>query len=334
MRSLLPVQAPFIHALKHRDWYDEVPRKNVQVTYGPVRQTAGYFLWRFPGKERRDKTMAKKVSLLDLQQKKADGKPITMLTAYDYPGATLVDEAGVDIILVGDSLAMTVLGYPNTVAITVDEMLHHCKAVARGARNALLVGDMPFMSYQISRTEAIRNAGRYLKEAQMDAVKLEGGGDVVETIRAIVQAGIPVMGHLGLTPQTATMLGGYKIQAKTAETAQSLLEDALALQDAGCFAIVIEAIPAAVGEFVSAQLKIPTIGIGAGQKCDGQVLVFHDVLGIFDKFTPKFVKQYANLRQPIVDAFKAYVRDVETGAFPEDSHSFSMSDEEREKLKA
>ena len=277
--------------------------------------------------------MAQKVSLLDLQQKKADGKPITMLTAYDYPGATLVDEAGIDIILVGDSLAMTVLGYPNTVAITVDEMLHHCKAVARGAQHALLVGDMPFMSYQINRTEAIRNAGRFLKEAQMDAVKLEGGGDVVETIRSIVKAGIPVMGHLGLTPQTATMLGGYKIQAKTAETAQSLLDDALALQDAGCFAIVIEAIPAAVGAFVSAKLKIPTIGIGAGQKCDGQVLVFHDVLGIFDKFTPKFVKQYANLRQPIVDAFKAYVNDVESGTFPADEHSFKIEADELQKLK-
>jgi len=262
------------------------------------------------------------------------GKPITMLTAYDYPGATLVDEAGIDIILVGDSLAMTVLGYPDTVAITVDEMLHHCKAVARGAQHALLVGDMPFMSYQINRTEAIRNAGRFLKEAQMDAVKLEGGGDVVETIRSIVKAGIPVMGHLGLTPQTATMLGGYKIQAKTAQTAQSLLDDALALQDAGCFAIVIEAIPADVGAFVSARLKIPTIGIGAGQRCDGQVLVFHDVLGIFDKFTPKFVKQYANLRQPIVEAFKAYANDVESGAFPANEHSFAIEADELQKLKA
>jgi len=281
-----------------------------------------------------DDTMAQKISLLDLQQKKSDGKPITMLTAYDYPGATLVDEAGIDIILVGDSLAMTVLGYPDTVAITVDEMLHHCKAVARGAQHALLVGDMPFMSYQINRTEAIRNAGRFLKEAQMDAVKLEGGGDVVETIRSIVKAGIPVMGHLGLTPQTATMLGGYKIQAKTAQTAQSLLDDALALQDAGCFAIVIEAIPADVGAFVSARLKIPTIGIGAGQKCDGQVLVFHDVLGIFDKFTPKFVKQYANLRQPIVEAFKAYANDVESGAFPANEHSFAIEADELQKLKA
>jgi 3-methyl-2-oxobutanoate hydroxymethyltransferase len=277
--------------------------------------------------------MPQKVSLLDLKKKKADRQPITMLTAYDYPGATLVDEAGVDIILVGDSLAMTVLGYPDTVAITVDEMLHHCKAVARGSQRALLVGDMPFMSYQINRSEAVRNAGRFLKEAQMDAVKLEGGGDVVETIRAIVSAGIPVMGHLGLTPQTATMLGGYKIQAKTAETAQTLLNDALALQDAGCFSIVIEAIPAAVGEFVSAKLDIPTIGIGAGQKCDGQVLVFHDVLGIFDKFTPKFVKQYANLRQPIVDAIKAYVKDVGSGDFPAQAHSFAIEEDELQKLK-
>ncbi len=272
--------------------------------------------------------MAKKVSILDFQKKKANKQPLTMLTAYDYPGATLVDEAGIDIILVGDSLAMTVLGYPNTVSITVDEMLHHCKAVARGAKRAFLVGDMPFMSYQVDLTESIRNAGRFLKEGNMDAVKVEGGREVVEAVQAIVQAGIPVMGHVGLTPQTATKLGGFKVQAKTATAAQQLLEDALALQEAGCFALVLEAIPTSVGQMVSQKLSIPTIGIGAGPGCDGQVLVFHDVLGLFDRFVPKFVKQYALLRQPILDAFQAYKTEVEAGTFPTEAHSYTIDEEE------
>lgn len=272
--------------------------------------------------------MADKVSILDLQQKKQASRPITMLTAYDYPGAKLVDEAGVDIILVGDSLAMTVLGHPNTVAVTMDEMLHHCRAVARGTQRAFLVGDMPFMSYQIDRVEAIRNASRFLKEAGMAAVKLEGGQEVVETVRAIVQAGIPVMGHVGLTPQTATKLGGLKVQAKTAAAARRLKEDALALQEAGCFALVLEAVPAPVAQAVSRELAIPTIGIGAGPGCDGQVLVFHDVLGLFDEFVPKFVKQYANLRQPMLDAFKAYIAEVEAGAFPTPAHSFKINEDE------
>jgi 3-methyl-2-oxobutanoate hydroxymethyltransferase len=272
--------------------------------------------------------MSQKVSILDLQQKKSAGQRITMLTAYDYPGAKLVDEAGVDLILVGDSLAMTVLGYPNTVSVTMDEMLHHCKAVARGATRAFLIGDMPFMSYQIDVREAVRNAGRFLKEANMDAVKLEGGREVVETVQAITQAGIPVMGHLGLTPQTATKLGGYKVQAKTAVAAQRLLEDALALQEAGCFAIVLEAVPAPIGETVTRKLQIPTIGIGAGSGCDGQVLVFHDVLGLFDSFVPKFVKQYASLRQPIIEAFQSYISEVQTGVFPAKAHSYTMTEEE------
>ncbi|RME99687.1 MAG: 3-methyl-2-oxobutanoate hydroxymethyltransferase [Chloroflexi bacterium] len=272
--------------------------------------------------------MSNKVSILDLQKKKRKGQRISMLTAYDFPGAKLVDEAGVDIILVGDSLAMTVLGHPNTVSVTVDEMLHHCRAVSRGAERAFLVGDMPFMSYQIDRTEAVRNAGRFLKEAGMDAVKLEGGTEVLETVRAIVRAGIPVMGHLGLTPQTATMLGGYKVQAKTAESAHRLREDALALQDAGVFSIVLEAVPASVAQAVSRELTVPTIGIGAGPGCDGQVLVFHDVLGLFDKFIPKFVKQYAHLRQPMLDAFKAYIADVEAGTFPAEEHSFTIKEDE------
>ena len=271
-----------------------------------------------------------KVSILALQQKKKEGRPLTMLTAYDYPGALLVDEAGVDMILVGDSLAMTVLGYPNTVAITVDEMLHHCRAVARGAKRALLIGDMPFMSYQVERVEAIRNAGRFLKEANMDAIKLEGGHEVVDTVRAIVEAGIPVMGHIGLTPQTATKLGGYKVQGKTAATAQRLLEDALALEAAGCFALVLEAVPAQVGQTISQKLTIPTIGIGAGPGCDGQVLVFHDVLGLFDRFTPKFVKRYADLRGPMLAAFQAFREEVEAGVFPTAEHSFTIDEAELE----
>lgn len=269
-----------------------------------------------------------KVSILDLQQKKVEGRPITMLTAYDYSGASLVDEAGLDLILVGDSLAMTVLGHPNTVSVTVEEMLHHCKAVARGAKRAFLIGDMPFMSYQVERGEAIRNAGRFLKEGGMDAVKLEGGREVADTIRAIVAASIPVMGHLGLTPQSATKLGGFKVQGKTAAAAQRLLEDALLLQEAGCFAIVLEAIPAPVGKTVSQKLAIPTIGIGAGPDCDGQVLVFHDILGLFDRFTPKFAKRYADLREPILTALRTYRQEVEAGDFPTPAHSFSIDETE------
>ncbi len=272
--------------------------------------------------------MSNKISILDIQKKKKAGQAITMLTAYDYPGAVLVDEAGVDLILVGDSLAMTVLGHPDTVSVTVDEMLHHCKAVARGAQQALLIGDMPFMSYQIERAETIRNAGRFIKESHMDAVKLEGGREVIEAVQAIVQAGIPVMGHLGLTPQTATKLGGFKVQAKTAEAAKRLLEDALALQEAGCFSLVLEAVPSSVAEAISQELTIPTIGIGAGLGCDGQVLVFHDVLGLFDRFVPKFVKQYANLRQPMLEAFKAYLAEVEARSFPTEAHSFKINEEE------
>jgi 3-methyl-2-oxobutanoate hydroxymethyltransferase len=272
--------------------------------------------------------MSQKVSILDLQRKKAEKQPITMLTAYDYPGATLVDEAGIDMILVGDSLAMTVLGHPNTVSVTMDEMLHHCKAVARGAKRAFLIGDMPFMSYQTGSIEAIRNAGRFLKEAGMDAVKLEGGREVLEVTQAITQAGIPVMGHVGLTPQTATKLGGFKVQAKTAAAAERLLEDALLLQEAGCFALVLEAVPASVAEAVTNKVNIPTIGIGAGPGCDGQVLVFHDVLGLFDRFIPKFVKQYTNLRQPIIEALQAYKAEVEARTFPTAAHSYTISEEE------
>ena len=268
--------------------------------------------------------MPRKVSLHDLQRKRDKGQPITMLTAYDYPAAKLVDEAGVDAILVGDTLAMTVLGHRDTVSVTVDDMLHHCKAVARGASRALLVGDMPFMSYQVSRREAVRNAGRYMKEAHMDAVKLEGGVEVAETVRSIVSAGVPVMGHVGLTPQTATQLGGYKVQATTAAAALKLRDDALALQEAGCFAVVLEAVPSAVAQAVTEKLSVPTIGIGAGAGCAGQVLVFHDVLGLFDGFVPKFVKQFAQLREPMLQALQAFRCEVEAGTFPGEAHGYSL----------
>ena len=276
--------------------------------------------------------MPRKVSLHDLQRKRDKGQPITMLTAYDYPAAKLVDEAGVDAILVGDTLAMTVLGHRDTVSVTVDDMLHHCKAVARGASRALLVGDMPFMSYQVSRREAVRNAGRYMKEAHVDAVKLEGGSEMAATVRAIVSAGVPVMGHVGLTPQTATKLGGYKVQATSAEAALKLRDDALALQEAGCFAVVLEAVPAAVAQAVTEKLTIPTIGIGAGAGCAGQVLVFHDVLGLFDGFVPKFVKQFAQLREPMLQALKSFRREVEAGAFPGEAHSYGMDKAELQRF--
>jgi len=270
----------------------------------------------------------KKVNILELQKKKDIRVPITMLTAYDYPSASLVNAADIDMILVGDSLGMVVLGYDNTVSVTMDEMLHHCKAVARGARNAFLVGDMPFMSYQADTTEAVRNAGRFLKEAGMDSVKLEGGQEMVPTIKAIVDAGIPVLGHIGLTPQSQSKLGGYRVQGKTAVAARRLLEDALALENAGCFGVVLEAIPAIVAEAISHRLHIPTIGIGAGNACDGQVLVFHDVLGLYDQMLPRFVKQYAVLRQPIVEAFALFRQEVLSKQFPAEEHTYPMNTDE------
>ncbi len=273
-------------------------------------------------------TARKKVTTLTLRQKKERGEPISMLTAYDYPSALAVDQAGVDVILVGDSLAMVVLGYENTLSVTMDDMLHHSRAVARGAKFALLVGDMPFMSYQISVEEAVRNAGRFLQQGGMDAIKLEGGAERVPAIRAIVSAGIPVMGHLGLTPQSVNQLGGFKPQAKNAAAARKLLEDALALEEAGCFAIVLESVPARLAEYVSKHLSIPTIGIGAGAGCDGQVLVTHDMLGLFDRFTPKFVKKYANLHTDMQRAIGAYIDDVETRRFPAQEHTVSMPDAE------
>ena len=247
-----------------------------------------------------------------------------MVTAYDYSSATLADAAEMDMILVGDSLAMTMMGLDSTVSVTMEVMLHHCLAASRGANYALLVGDMPFGSYEASTEQAIRNAGRFLKEVGMDVVKLEGGVVMADKAAAIVRAGIPVMGHIGLTPQTVSQLGGFRVQGKTAESAHQLLQDALALQDAGCFAIVLEAIPAPVAQAITERLTIPTIGIGAGQHCDGQVLVYHDLLGLFDKFMPKFVKHYANLQQPILEALQSYRDEVQDGRFPADEHTYSM----------
>ena len=273
-------------------------------------------------------TSRKKVTTQTFRQKKERGEPITMLTAYDYPTAMAVDKAGIDSILVGDSLAMVVLGYENTLPVTMEEMLHHARAVARGAKSALLVGDMPFMSYQVSVEEAVRNAGRFLQQGGMDAIKLEGGRERADAIRAITGAGIPVMGHIGLTPQSVHQLGGFRAQGKTASAAKRLLEDAQALEEAGAFSLVLESVPARLAEVISKHISIPTIGIGAGTGCDGQVLVTHDLLGLFDRFTPKFVKKYTNLHETMHKAFTDYIDDVESKRFPAQEHTVEMSDEE------
>lgn len=275
----------------------------------------------------------KKVTTSTYRSKKKQGEIITMLTAYDYATALAVDQAGIDSILVGDSLGMVVLGYETTLPVTMDEMIHHCKAVARGAKYALLVGDMPFMSYQASVEDAVQNAGRFLKEAGMDAVKLEGGRERRSAVEAMVAAGIPVMGHIGLTPQSIHQLGGFRAQGKSAEAAQRLLEDALILQEAGCFSIVLETIPAQLGRLMSEKLEIPTIGIGAGVGCDGQVLVIHDLVGLFDRFTPRFVKVYAHLHQEMAKAIEAYKTEVEGRTFPTEEHSFNMAEEDFQALK-
>jgi len=272
----------------------------------------------------------KKVTTLTLRQKKERGEPITMLTAYDYPTALSMDQAGVDAILVGDSLGMVVLGYANTLPVTMEEMLHHSRAVARGAKNSLLIGDMPFMSYQADMNDAVRNAGRFLQQAGMDAVKLEGGRERADAVRAIVSAGIPVMGHLGLTPQSVNQLGGFRTQGKTAPAAKKLLEDALLLEEAGCFSLVLESVPARLAEHISRKISIPTIGIGAGVGCDGQVLVTHDLLGLFDRFTPKFVKKYADFHGEMKRAFGEYLAEVQARQFPAAEHSVEMANEEWE----
>lgn len=276
----------------------------------------------------------KKVTTHTLRLKKARRQVITMLTAYDYPTALSIDQAGIDSILVGDSLGMVVLGYANTLPVTMEDMLHHCKAVARGARFALLIGDMPFLSYQVSTSEAVRNAGRFLQEAGMDAVKLEGGEERLEVIRAIVSTGIPVMGHLGLTPQSVNQFGGFRPQGQDSQAARRILEDALKLEQAGCFGLVLESVPAQLSKVISEKLEIPTIGIGAGRYCDGQVLVTHDLLGLFDRFTPRFAKRYAQFHNEMKRAFAEYKNEVEAGDFPSQEHSYEISEEEWNKFQA
>ncbi|MDP3792022.1 MAG: 3-methyl-2-oxobutanoate hydroxymethyltransferase [Candidatus Omnitrophota bacterium] len=275
----------------------------------------------------------KKVTIIDLQNKKHEGKKITMLTAYDYPMARIIDDAGIDSILVGDSLGMVVLGYESTVPVTMDEMIHHAKAVRRGTKYAFLIGDMPFMSYQISNEEAVRNAGRFMKEAGCDAVKLEGGNDALDVTMAIVSAGIPVLGHLGLTPQTASKLGGFKVQGKDADGAYKILEQAIKLERAGCFGVVLECIPDKVAKLITSKVSIPTISCGAGPHCDGQVLVTYDMVGLFDRFVPKFVKQYVKLSSLITDGVKKYKDEVEKGLFPDAAHCFTIKDEEIRKMR-
>ena len=270
---------------------------------------------------------------MDVRKAKKEGRKLVMCTAYDYPFGLLADEAGVDIVLVGDSLGMVVMGLDGTVEVTMEHMIHHIKAVMRGCKGALVVGDMPFMSYNTSIREAITNAGRLLKEGGCDVVKLEGGVDFAPTVEAIVKAGIPVQGHIGLTPQTASALGGFKMQGRDASAAKKIFDDARALEQAGVFSIILEAVPAPLGKLLSESVSVPVIGIGAGPHVDGQVLVTHDMIGLFDKFVPKFVKQYTKIRETILEAMNAYKQDVQEGAFPGPEHSFKMPEEALEELK-
>jgi 3-methyl-2-oxobutanoate hydroxymethyltransferase len=272
------------------------------------------------------------ITLTKLAEKKALGEPIAMVTAYDYPSAQVAEEAGVDVVLVGDSGAMTVLGYPSTLPVTLDELLMLASAVRRGLSTPLLVGDMPFGSYEASNEVAIHNAQRFVKEAGVDAVKLERGGSSVERARAIVAAGIPVMGHVGLTPQSATALGGYRSQGRTAARAFEVMRDALGLQEAGAFAVVFEAIPTPLSEVIMPRMRIPVIGIGAGAATDGQVLVFHDLLGMYAGHTARFVKRYANVREQMIDGVRAFTEDVRARRYPEPEHGYTMAPDELERL--
>jgi 3-methyl-2-oxobutanoate hydroxymethyltransferase len=261
-------------------------------------------------------------TILDIKKMKIEGEKITVLTAYDYGMASIMDECNIDIILVGDSLGMVVLGYDTTLPVTMEDMLHHTKAVSRAAQNALIVADMPFLSYQVSPEVALSNAGRFLKEANAQAIKLEGGQEQVETVHKITCAGIPVMAHLGLTPQSIHQIGGYKVQGKKEDAARKIVEDAKILEEAGAFSLVLECIPEGLASEITHSLTIPTIGIGAGVNCDGQVLVINDMLGIYDRFTPKHVKKFANLNLEIKKAVKTYIAEVKHGAFPNSEHSF------------
>ena len=273
-----------------------------------------------------------KNTVVTIQQMKEKGEKISMLTAYDYSTAKLEDEAGVNTILVGDSLGNVILGYEDTISVTMEDMIHHGAAVARGAKNALVVVDMPFMSYQTSVYDAVVNAGRLMKEGRAGAVKLEGGKEVCPQIQAIVGAGIPVCAHLGLTPQSINAFGGFKVQGKTEKAAKKLIADALAVEEAGAFAVVLEGIPSKLANLVTEKLDIPTIGIGAGNGCDGQVLVYQDMLGMFSDFTPKFVKRYANIGEVMKEAFQKYMEEIQSGAVPSSEHEYKIDDDIIEKL--
>lgn len=266
------------------------------------------------------------------KEQKANGDKITMLTAYDYSTAKLVDSSGINGILVGDSLGMVMLGYEDTLSVTMEDMIHHTAAVCRGAKNALVVGDMPFMSYQVSVEEAVRNAGRLMKEGRCQAVKLEGGAAVCPQIKAIIQASIPVMAHIGLTPQSVNAFGGFKVQGKSEEAARKLIEEAKAVEEAGAFSIVLECVPAKLAELISKSVDIPTIGIGAGAGCDGQILVYQDMLGMFSDFTPKFVKKYAEIGDVMKAAFEKYIEETKDGSFPAEEHTFKISEDVINKL--
>ena len=273
-----------------------------------------------------------KNTVLTFKQAKENGEKLTMLTAYDYSTAKLIDESGINSILVGDSLGNVILGYEDTISVTMEDMIHHSAAVARGAKNALVVCDMPFMSYQTSVYDAVVNAGRLMKEGRAGAVKLEGGKEVCPQIKAIVDAGIPVCAHLGLTPQSINAFGGFKVQGKTEAAAKKLIEDAIAVEEAGAFAVVLECVPAALAELVTKKVSIPTIGIGAGNVCDGQVLVYQDMLGMFSDFTPKFVKRFADIGSVMKEAFRTYDAEVKAGSFPGSEHTYAMDDDIIEKL--
>lgn len=273
-----------------------------------------------------------KNTVITFKEAKENNKKLTMLTAYDYSTAKLIDSCGINAILVGDSLGMVCLGYEDTLSVTMDDMIHHTKAVSRGCKETLIVADMPFMSYQTSVYDAVVNAGRLIKEGKAHAVKLEGGIEVFEQIKAVVKSSIPVMGHIGLTPQSVNAFGGFKVQGKDELAAKKLIEDALSVEEAGAFAVVLEGVPAKLASLITKKLSIPTIGIGAGVSCDGQVLVYQDMLGMFSDFTPKFVKQYENLGEKMKKAFSSYIDEVQKGAFPSDKHSFNINEDIIEKL--
>ena len=276
----------------------------------------------------------RKIRVVDFPKMKSDGHKIVMVTSYDYPTAMLADQAGVDSILVGDSYGMVVLGYDNTIPVTMDEMIPVARAVKRGASHPLLIGDMPFLSFQVSKEEAVRNAGRFIQDGGMEAVKIEGGEEMASTAKAIVTAGIPVLGHIGVTPQTATLHGGYLVQGRTADAGEKMVRDAKALEEAGVFGIVLEMVTEEAAKLVTESVSMPTIGIGSGRYCDGQVLVLHDILGLYPKFVPKFAKRYADLATNVKDALTRYTDEVRSGAFPEPQHVFRMDDDQRARLVA